>query len=113
MELPWSRRASDLQTYIAYLHLRQKKLTAHGKPVEDEEMVGIFLKGLHPIYQPLQVQFALPGMTPKKFDGAVEIVRKYSATPAVAAEQAGAVSQHMFPAASTATSKPSAASCAI
>ena len=53
---------SDLQTYIAYLVQRMRKLAAHGKAVEEEEMVAIFLKGLHPVYQPLQVQFAIPGM---------------------------------------------------
>jgi len=39
---------ADLQTYIAYLMQRQKKLAAHGKPVEDEEMISIFLKGYTP-----------------------------------------------------------------
>jgi hypothetical protein len=65
---------------------RQKKLAAHGKPVEDEEMFSIFLKGLHPVYQPLQVHFAIPGTLPKRFDQVVDIVRRYSATPAAAVE---------------------------
>ena len=43
---------SDLQSYIAYLTHRMKKLASHGKPVEEEEMVSIFLKGLLPVYQP-------------------------------------------------------------
>ena len=71
---------ADLQTYIAYLMQRQKKLAAHGKPVEDEEMISIFLKGLHPVYQPLQVHFAIPGTLPKRFDQVVDIVRRYSAS---------------------------------
>jgi len=91
---------ADLQTYIAYLMQRQKKLAAHGKPVEDEEMISIFLKGLHPVYQPLQVHFAIPGTLPKRFDQVVDIVRRYSATPAAAVELAklksGGVSQNMF-----------------
>ena len=39
---------SDLQTYIAYLLQRSKKLAFHHKPVEDAELISIFLKGLHP-----------------------------------------------------------------
>ena len=29
----------DLQTFIAYLLQRQKKLIAHGKPIEEEELI--------------------------------------------------------------------------
>ncbi len=91
----------NLQTFIAYLLQRTKKLAFHKKPVDDEELISIFLKGLHPIFQPLQVHFAIPGTLPKKFDEVVEIVRKYSVTPAVAPELAKllatGVSQHMFP----------------
>ena len=36
---------SDLQTYIAYLLQRSKKLAFHHKPVEDAELTSIFLKG--------------------------------------------------------------------
>ena len=57
---------SDLQTYIAYLVQRQKKLSFHKKPVDDEELISIFLKGLHPIFAPLQVHFAIPGLLPKR-----------------------------------------------
>jgi hypothetical protein len=94
---------SDLQTYIAYILQREKKLAFHKKPVEDSELIGIFLKGLHPVFQPLQVHFAIPNTLPNKFEAVVEIVRKYSATPVVAAELAklksNGLSQHMFPAA--------------
>ena len=103
---------SDLQSYIAYLTHRLKKLQSHAAAVPEGEAVAIFIHGLHPIYQPLQVHFALPGVMPKTFDAAVDVVRKYSATPAVAAElakvKAGAMSQHMFAAtpAPSASSKP-------
>jgi hypothetical protein len=92
---------NDLQTYIAYLVLRKNKLEAHGKRVDDGELVAIFLRGLHPLYQPLQLHFAIPGQMPNTFEKAVNIVRRYSATPAVVAELAKlktpAISQHMFP----------------
>lgn len=92
---------NDLQTYIAYLSHRQKKLIAHEKGIEEDEMVSIFLKGLHPIYQALQIHFATPGNMPKKYDAAVEIVRRFSAAPAIAVELAklktSATSQSMFP----------------
>ena len=52
---------SDLQTFIAYLLQRQKKLAVLGKPVDDEELISVFLKGLHPIFQPLQVHFVKVG----------------------------------------------------
>jgi len=32
--------------------LRQRKLTFLKKPVDEEEVVGIFLQGLHPVFQP-------------------------------------------------------------
>ena len=89
---------SDLQSYIAYLTHPLKKLQSHGA-VPEGEAVAIFIHGLHP----LQVHFARPGVMPKTFDSAVDVVRKYSATPTVATElakvKAGAMSQHMFAAA--------------
>ena len=92
---------SDLQTYIAYLIERQKKLEFLKKKVDDDEMISIFLKGLHPIYQPLQVHFAIPGTLPTKFDDVVAVVRKFSATPTLASELAklksSGTTQHMFP----------------
>ena len=100
--------ASDLQTFIAYLLTRQKKLAFHKKPVEDDELIAIFLKGLHPVFQSLQVHFAIPGTLPDKFDAVVEIVRKFAATPVVAAELAklksNGISQHMFTVSTDATS---------
>jgi len=48
---------SDLQAYIAYLQMRQRKL-ALKKPVTEDELVSIF-KGLHPLFQPLQVHLAI------------------------------------------------------
>ena len=59
-----------------------------GKPVADEELIAIFLKGLHPIFQPVQVHFAIPGTLPKKWDDVINIIRKFAATPVVAVELA-------------------------
>jgi hypothetical protein len=102
--------SSDLQTYIAYLMQRQKKLAVLGKPIDDDELISIFLKGLHPLFQPLQVHFAIPGSCPTKFDTLVGIVRKFSATPVVASELAklksGGVSQNMFPITTAPQQKP-------
>ena len=70
--------------------------------MEEAELTSIFLKGLHPDFQPLQVHFAIPGTLPNKFEAVIEIVRKYAATPVVALELAklksSGLSQHMFPA---------------
>ena len=65
---------SDLQTFIAYLQLRQRKLTFLKKPVDEEELVGIFLQGLHPVFQPLKLHLSITGC--RKWDEAVEIVRR-------------------------------------
>jgi hypothetical protein len=46
----------DLQTYIAYLLERQKKLEFLKKKVEDDEMISIFLKG------PYKSIFPFPGI---------------------------------------------------
>ena len=104
---------SDLQTYVVYLLERAKKLAAHKKAVDEEELIAVFLKGLHPLYQPLQVHFAIPGTLPKQFDEMLAIVRRYSTTPVVAAELAklksGGVSQSMFPI--TTTPQSSKAAC--
>ena len=63
-------------------------------------MISIFLKGLHPVFQPLQVHFSIPGNLPAKFDELVAIIRKFAATPTMAVELAklksGGLSQHMF-----------------
>jgi hypothetical protein len=92
---------NDLQTYIAYLLERQNKLKFLGKPVEDEELAAIFLRGLHPVFNQLKVVFAIPGQEPKRFDVAVGVVRKFAADPTVAAEiaklKSNGLSQNMFP----------------
>ena len=92
---------SDLQTYIAYIIQRQKKLEAHGKAVPDDELISIFLKNLHPVFQPLQVQFAIPGVCPTKFEDVLAVVRRFSSSPVMAMELAklksNGMSQHMFP----------------
>jgi len=56
--------------------------------VTEQELVQIFLRGLVPVFQPLQVYFSIPGSLPETFEKAVEIIRKFSTTPAVSAELA-------------------------
>jgi hypothetical protein len=86
---------SDLQVWISFMMERTKKLEFLEKPVEEEEQVAIFLKGLHPTpFQQLQVYFAIPGNLPETFDAAVSIVRKFAATPVIAAELASQVVYH-------------------
>ena len=93
---------SDLQTWISYLQERANKLKFLKKPVEDEELAAIFLRGLPPVFNQLKVVFAIPGQEQKSFDGAVTIVRKFASDPTVAAELAklksNGLSQSMFPA---------------
>ena len=90
---------SDLQSFIAYLLLRQRKPTFLKKPVDEEELVNIFIQGLHPVFQPLKVHLAITGA--KKWDEAVEIVRRFASSPAMVTELAkirsAGLSQHMFP----------------
>ena len=93
---------SDLQAWISYLTQRAKRLEYLGKKVGEEELIAIFLKGLHPIFQPLQVHFAIPGACSDKWDKVVAIVRKFAATPVVAVELAklkSSSSHTLFPAA--------------
>jgi len=89
---------SDLQAYIAYLQMRQRKLAFLKKPVAEDELVAIFIKGLHPLFQPLQVHLAI--VKPVKWDEAVEIVRQFASSPVMVAElnklKSSGLSQHVF-----------------
>lgn len=91
---------NDLQKWIAFLTECNRKLDFLGKPMEEEELVGVFLKGLNPVFNALQIHFAIPKQMPKKFIECVEITRKYAATPLVAAElaklKASGLSQSTF-----------------
>ena len=83
---------SDLQSYVSYIKTRVNKLHFLNVKITDAELIHIFLRGLIPAYQQLQVYFACPGALPDgtSFDKVVEIVRKYSASPAMATELAKA-----------------------
>jgi hypothetical protein len=73
---------SDLQLWINFIVERARKLTFLKKTVPEEELVGIFLKGLHPIvFQQLQVYFAIPGQLPATLEKATAITRKFAANP--------------------------------
>lgn len=91
---------NDLQNWINYIVERASKLSFLGHPVPDAELVAIFLKGLHSTFQQLQVYFSVPGNMPTSLETAMSIVRKFAATPVVAAElaklQATGLSQTVF-----------------
>jgi transposase InsO family protein len=91
----------DLQLWINFIVERAEKLSFLKKPVEEAELITLFLKGLHPVFNQLQVYFAIPGSLPKTFAGAVSITRKFASNPTVAAELAklrsSGLSQNMFP----------------
>ena len=90
----------DLEAWVNFIVERASKLSFLKKPVEEAELVTLFLKGLHPVFNQLQVYFAIPGSLPKTFEGAVAITRKFATNPTVAAELAklrsAGVSQTMF-----------------
>lgn len=81
---------------------RAGKLLFLKEEVPQEELVGIFLKGLHPVvFQQLQVFFACPNQMPKTFESVVSTTRKFANNSYVAAELAKlkstGLSQNMFP----------------
>ena len=90
---------SDLQTFIAYMQVRQRKLVFLKKALSEEDLVNIFINGLHPVLN--QLKFHLRVTAPKKWDEAVNIVRTNCAIPEMHAElqklRAPGLSQHMFP----------------
>ena len=77
---------SDLQTYISYVVTRRDKLAFLKSPVPEAELIHIFLKGLSPVFNPIQVHFAIPGTLPAEWEKVVAIVRRFSCNPLVAAE---------------------------
>jgi hypothetical protein len=79
---------SELQAWISYIMERADKLEFLKKPVEESELIAIFLKGLVPTFNQLQVAFAIPGSSPKKFADAIATTRKFAANPTVAADLA-------------------------
>lgn len=79
---------NDLQSYIYYIKSRRDKLLFLGDEIKEPELIHIFLRGLCTVFQPLQVQFALPGMTPDTLDKVIAAARKFSTTPVVTAELA-------------------------
>jgi hypothetical protein len=86
---------------VSFVSERADKLKFLQKPVEEAELVALFLKGLHPVFNQLQVYFAVPNALPKTFLGAVTITRRFATNPTVAAELAklksNGISQSMFP----------------
>ena len=90
---------SDLQSFIAYIQTRQRKLVFLKKAMPEEELVGILINGLHPVMQQLKIHLRIT--TPKKWDEAVQIIRTHCASPEMVVElnklKAAGLSQHMFP----------------
>jgi len=66
---------SDLQAWVNFVMERAQKLAFLKHAVKDDELTAIFLKGLHPVFQQLQVYFAIPGQMPKVLDDAIAITR--------------------------------------
>ena len=77
---------NDLQMFISYLTSHRDSLSFLEVEIPDEELIAIFIKGLHPLFQPLQIHFAIPGTLPKKFNKVIEIARKFCLSPAVHGE---------------------------
>ena len=55
---------SDLQSFISYIQLRQRKLKFLKKALSEEDLVAIFVSGLHPILSPLRSQQSLKTRLP-------------------------------------------------
>ena len=89
----------DLASYIAYIQVRDKKLTFLKKPVPEDELISIFINGLHPVLTPLKIHLRIVDL--KKWDEVIQLVRIHCAGPEVAAEllklKSAGLSQHMFP----------------
>ena len=83
-----SSTGCDLQNWINFISERQSKLSFLEHAVAQPELVAIFLKGLHPVFQQLQVYFSIPGNMPTNFDAAVAIVRKFASSPVITMELA-------------------------
>lgn len=90
----------DLQTYVSYIIQRRDKLKFHEVTIPDDELTTVFLKGLHAIFQPVQVHFSVKGALPETFDKTLEIVRNFAATPVVYTElcklKSPGLSQNVF-----------------
>jgi len=90
----------DLQAYISYISKRRDKLKFLKIVIPEDELVHIFLKGLPPIYNALQIHFAVPGNLPKTLEEVVIIARKFTQTPHVHSElvkmKGGSISQSVF-----------------
>lgn len=78
---------NDLTSFVSFLKHRNEKLAFMNSALPEKEMIHLFVRGLHPVFQPFQVVFGLTG-TPTKFDDVVEAVRKFASTPAMHAELA-------------------------
>ncbi len=91
---------SDLQSFISFIVTRKDKLSFLDVEIPDEELIAVLLKGLHAVFQPLQVHFAIPGNIPDSFAKTIEIIRKFSASPIVHNElnklKAVGLSQNIF-----------------
>ena len=73
---------SDLQSYIAYFQIPQRKLLFL-KPVAGQ--VSLFINGLHPIITPLKIHLRLTA--PTKWDEVVNVVRIHYASEASAGQR--------------------------
>src|SRR5689334_18128648 len=65
---------------------KKEKLNFLQSAVPEAELIHLFIKGLSPVFQPIQVHFAIPGTLPGNFMDVVAVVRRFSTNPVVAAE---------------------------
>lgn len=91
---------NDLQSFIAYIKSKRDKVRYLEKEVKEADLVHIFIRGLHPVFAPLQVYYATPVGRPKTLDEAIAVDRNFACTPAVSVElgklKAPGLSQSVF-----------------
>jgi len=79
---------NDLQAYVAFIKQRHEKLTFLKSALGQKELAHVFLRGLHPVFQPLVLMMEMAEQRPDSLDAAIEVVRKFASKPAVVVELA-------------------------
>lgn len=91
---------NDLQTYISTIIQQRDKLAFLDAEVPQLELVYLFVRALHPVFQTMQLYCAVPGQGPTSFNDAVDMARKYATNPSVYSQlnklKTSGLSQSMF-----------------
>ena len=78
---------NDLQTFVCYIKTKRDKLKFLKVDVPQSDLISIFLHGLHPVFQPLKLHYAVKSNRDgRNFDEIIETIRNYSEQPAVIVE---------------------------